>query len=235
MNKTLAFLAILAFALAPAAFADSVANSFHNLARTGTGEYKTDASGTQMVCIFCHTPHSPVQPAPLWNRLPGAVAAVSYRLYSSTTMENRAVRTGFSADSISLLCLSCHDGSQLGGSNLRIQPLDGNSIVTGSNGETGIAPGRSTRLGPDLKRHHPVNFNVTASGEANRLGEIYLSSGRYVMQTTAVLNGLPLFPSERGERTIECATCHTSHDNDNPLFLRTTMEGSRLCLACHLE
>lgn len=235
MNKVPTLLVILSLILVPAALAGTVANSPHNLSRTGTGDYKVDPAGTQMVCIFCHTPHTPVQNAPLWNRYPGTVAAAAYRLYSSTSMANQAYRNGFSADSLSLLCLSCHDGSQLGGANLRIQPIDGNSNVTGTNGETGIATGRSTRFGADIKRHHPVNFNVTVSGAANRLGEIYLSSGVYVMQTAAVMNGLPLYRSERGDLTVECATCHTSHNNDNPPFLRTTMAGNTLCLACHLE
>lgn len=34
---------------------------------------------------------------------------------------------------------------------------------------------------------------------------------------------------------VECSSCHTPHDNANGTFLRTSNNGSNLCLSCHIK
>lgn len=218
------------------AWAGNVADTKHNLASNTANDYRAVSGGTTMVCIFCHTPHSPIG-IPLWNRYPGIAPLASYRLYStSPTMKNIANNSGISEQSVSSLCINCHDGSPLGGASLRIQPVDGLSTVMGPNGEVGIAPERKTHKGPDLRNHHPVNFNVTVGGAANGLGEIIETyPGYFAIKTSRVQQSMPLFTSPRGDRTLECASCHTVHNNDSKPFLRTTMAGNVLCLACHVQ
>lgn len=234
MNKHLIIAAILSALMATAAWGGTITGSKHDLSRNSAGAYKVDFIGTAMICVFCHTPHTPV-PAPLWNRLSRTIPPNAYRLYStSTSMYNVSNSNGFSADSISSLCLDCHDGSQLGGNILRVQPIDGNSNVTGPNGETGIAADRPTRFGANLRGHHPVNFNITKSGEAYRLGDIIIINGYTYMKTKNASTGLPLFKNSRGDFVVECSTCHSAHDPAAAPFLRLPLEGSALCLACHL-
>lgn len=234
-NAMLLSLLTLSIISVPVSWGASIIPSKHNLSRSGPGPYKVDYMGTEVICIFCHSPHNVMQIIPLWNRYPSIVEGGSYKLYSSSlTMKNISFRSGFTADSSSVLCLNCHDGSPLGGSALRSQPVGGNSIVVGSNGETGIADTRSTFFSTNLSNHHPVNFNVTVSGAANGLGDIVTTTTGKIMKTDMVPNGLPLFKSSRGNNTLECASCHFAHDPENSSFLRLTMSGNMLCLACHI-
>lgn len=234
MKKTVVFIILLLVPVLQMAWGASITSSKHNLSTNGPGDYRAYPYGAQ-ICVYCHTPHNAMLNVPLWNRQPGTVAASSYRLYSSS-LSMRNISNRSISDGVSLLCLSCHDGSPLGGSMLLFKPpLTGESYdVLGSDGESGIAPTRNTRKGPDLSNHHPVNFNVTISGEENRLGDILNQNGFTVMKTAGASVGMPLFKTPRGENTLECASCHKVHDPANPSFLRASMAGNELCLACHI-
>lgn len=79
--------------------------SRHNLGSGGYVLHLYDANSE--VCVFCHTPHhsnTSVSPAPLWNRAnsPSAV----YKAYGTTLAGSNVSAVG----SVSLACLSCHDG-----------------------------------------------------------------------------------------------------------------------------
>ncbi len=110
----------------------NITNSRHNLSTTntlgsnhvrgslGTGPGGTsvlDAGGnvvgTNQICVFCHTPHgfNAVISAPLWNKAVNSSA--TYVVYNSgsnpsSTFDSAAPSIG----SVSLACLSCHDGTQ---------------------------------------------------------------------------------------------------------------------------
>lgn len=81
-----------------------------------TRRNKADA-GNQ-VCVFCHTPHgAATAKAPLWQRT--VEEASTYKTYSSTaatkspTMDYDPSAAGAAAiGSVSIACLSCHDGTQ---------------------------------------------------------------------------------------------------------------------------
>ena len=225
--QTLAALSVVAAATAAFAGNQYIKDTKHNLGSTGTGTYKaTDTTGTGQICVYCHTPHNAAQNVPLWNR--NNPTASNFTLYSSVTMKNTPIKTGFTSDSISLFCMSCHDGSALGSTAMiKNGPADGSAVTT----PAAIPNTKDSYLGTDLKNDHPVNFNITVTGSANGLGDVAANR----MKTTDVTNGFPLFNSGRGNQSLECGSCHSVHDDTNTPFLRTTNTGSKLCLGCHYK
>jgi predicted CXXCH cytochrome family protein len=211
-----------------AAGAASIKNTKHDLSSGSTGA-TFKATNTDQICVFCHTPHNSAQDIPLWNR--NNPTASNFTLYSSSSMNNTPVKTGFTADSISLFCMSCHDGVTGLGSDVHNEPVTGAITMAGGND---LITGNAN-LANDLSNDHPVNFEVTAAGITadGNLGALDTGSNPPNMKTSDVTNGLPLFKSARGATTLECGSCHKVHDNSDAPFLRTTMAGSKLCLGCH--
>ena len=122
----------------------------HNLGTTGTaGNNKT--SGTEEICVFCHTPHGAdtSAQAPLWNKNLATLGtgANAYQVYQSSTMDAARANdgnAGGSIGSVSLACLSCHDGTQAM-DNIINAPGSGGYDLTGGgvNGRTGTGPAGS--------------------------------------------------------------------------------------------
>ncbi|MGO8754785.1 MAG: cytochrome c3 family protein [Gallionellaceae bacterium] len=94
--------------------------SNHTLGSSGTGPGGTsvlDAAGnivgTNQICVFCHTPHgfNAVQSGPLWNK--AVNASTTYAVYNTgTNVSSTYPGDKPSIGSVSLACLSCHDGTQ---------------------------------------------------------------------------------------------------------------------------
>ncbi len=204
----------------------SIKNSKHDLSSGATG-VTYQATNTDQICVFCHTPHNAKQDIPLWNR---SNPTGTFTLYSSSSMNNTPVKSGFTADSISLFCMSCHDGATGLGSAVHNDP-NGTPITMDASGT--VISG-DANLSTDLSDDHPVNFLVTADKIAadGNLGALNTATNPPTMNTT-LTKGLPLFRSGRGDTTLECGSCHSVHDNTDAPFLRTTMKGSLLCLGCH--
>ncbi|MBI2413505.1 MAG: hypothetical protein HYV24_09895 [Deltaproteobacteria bacterium] len=82
--------------------ASGIAGSRHNLGSLGPSGL---VGGTTEICVFCHTPHhaQTVPLAPLWNRYNATDNFTAY----GTTLSGRSVTD---IGSVSLACLSCHDG-----------------------------------------------------------------------------------------------------------------------------
>lgn len=209
----------------------NINQSKHNLARGGsatTSANYTKAGDSEQICIFCHTPHNALKSVPIWNRTSNS----GYTLYSSVTMANSKHATDFTSESISLFCMSCHDGSALGGTMVHNQPKDGKPLA--SAGDSGISANPNADLGKDLSSTHPVNFRVVSAGQ----GRLDGTSTDLIVNNT---NGMgstkfPLFASAGatgGGDWLECSSCHAVHDDFYNPFLRDTMTGSGLCLGCH--
>lgn len=156
-------------ALAPSPAAAQIAGTKHNLTSTSTAPNHLNVTGVEDICVFCHTPHGSNTGvvAPLWNKPVGVSS--SYTTYSDTgggTLDGTPLTVG----SVSLACLSCHDGTIAmdtvinapgsGGFN----PL-GARITTSATGWTGpsvdAATGRLlstavSNLGQDLSNDHPI-------------------------------------------------------------------------------
>lgn len=89
-----------------------IASTKHNLTPTGTGDNKfTPANSTSPeICVFCHTPHGADASAavPLWNKTMATTTYTTYSSLGTSSLDGAMLPVG----SISLACLSCHDGSQ---------------------------------------------------------------------------------------------------------------------------
>jgi len=161
-----------------------ITSTKHNLGTTAGGGPNKVTTGTAEICVFCHTPHAAdvsVPGLPLWNKaLP--TSGTGYTTYSSSTM-NATLATdglpgGTSIGSVSLACLSCHDGTQAmdnilnapgsggydatgGGAGGLTYTWAGNVDGTGKmlNGPTTLA-----MLSEDLSNDHPIGIQYCGGG-----------------------------------------------------------------------
>jgi predicted CXXCH cytochrome family protein len=160
----------------------SVTNTPHNLGASQTGgAHMTGAGATTEICIFCHTPHGGNQQtqAPIWNRSLSSTA-----VYTRFSAMNRIT---FDADeapigSVSIACLSCHDGTQARdavingpGSGNNSNSVGGGTWLDGTNASTsylsdltssdnGILSGDLIYLGTDLRNDHPISMQYAGGG-----------------------------------------------------------------------
>jgi predicted CXXCH cytochrome family protein len=203
-------------------FSASVVGSKHDLtSTTGASAYKT--TGTNQVCVFCHTPHFSSAAAPLWNR---TASAASYQMYNSSVSATMDMTVAANPQGVSAVCLSCHDGTVAFDSLLN-KPGSGSGAPSGwswnAAGNTMIsAMSPSTMLGSDLRNDHPISVTYDASRDP-----------AFVAPVNGTVNGLPLYGA--GKNQVECASCHNVHDNANAPFLRVSNGGSALCLKCHIK
>ena len=195
-----------------------VVGSKHDLSSGGSSPYKT--TGTNEVCVFCHTPHAASSSVPLWNR---SASTATYTMYNSTTMDMTAASA---PQGVSAACLSCHDGTVAFDSLLN-KPGSGSGAPSGwtwnAAGNTMTSStSPNARLGSDLSNDHPISVTYDATKDP-----------AFVIPASGAVNGLPLFGAGRNQ--VECSSCHNVHDNTNAPFLRTTNGGSALCLKCHIK
>lgn len=222
MKKT-ALLAAGLIAVATVASAASIKNSKHDLS-TGSTTLGPKSASTTEICVFCHTPHNPSQNVPLWNRT--NPAATGWTMYASPTLTASAttkLATGnFDATSISLFCLSCHDGTTALGAMHNVPTTGVDGLVALGAVDANIGGGTKT-----LSNDHPVGFDYAAAQAQD--------NGGLVVKATADSNlGNNAFFGAAGNN-IECASCHKVHDPANAPFLRIANTGSALCLACHAK
>lgn len=157
----------LAVGVSSAAFA-GISATKHNLSSGGPGPNKTDA--TDQICVFCHTPHGSDSTAavPLWNKkLPGT----SYSVYNSAAATATSTIDGeiLAVGSVSLACLSCHDGTQAMDNMLNKPGSGGYNALGSSLGGTwtGAATMAGTPvpvIGADLKNDHPIGIQYCGGG-----------------------------------------------------------------------
>lgn len=146
----------------PYAFAGITATK-HNLTATGTGENKFDATSTEELCVFCHTPHGAdtAASAPLWNRKLTNSTYTTYNSLGTSSLDGAIAPVG----SVSLACLSCHDGSQAMNTMIN-QPGSGGYNSAGAEyagtwSGTRQSSGKLTglaNLGTDLRNDHPIGI-----------------------------------------------------------------------------
>ena len=169
LDYTIKFLFTSLLVLASLTAQAGVAGSRHDLGTGGTGQ---STGGTDEVCVFCHTPHGSDTSAavPLWNKvLPAATGYTRYSTLNTSSLDGTEVPVG----SVSLACLSCHDGVQ--GMDVVINapgstaadtllydvggiPLNGDVIMTNQSGDT------IPMLGTDLTDDHPISIAYAGGG-----------------------------------------------------------------------
>lgn len=174
----------------------------HNLGTSGsTGENKVTA-GTDEICVFCHTPHAAdtTAPAPLWNkRLTTGATYSTYATLNSSTIDGEILSVG----SISLACLSCHDGTQAM-DNIINAPGSGGYDVTGG-GANGLgwtwtgarvdATGKMTNtattlamLGSDLSNDHPIGIQYCGGGQTAAAASGACKDADFIAPSSATIN-----------------------------------------------
>ncbi|RMD61810.1 MAG: hypothetical protein D6826_08985 [Alphaproteobacteria bacterium] len=134
--------------------AQTISGSPHDLSSA-----RITGSPTDEVCVFCHTPHGGdnTAPAPLWNKqLPDPAGFTTYDSLNSATIDGNFLAVG----SVSIACLSCHDGSQA--MDMVINAPGSGGLVPGgaelSTTAIGTMPGLATNIGKDISNDHPIGI-----------------------------------------------------------------------------
>jgi predicted CXXCH cytochrome family protein len=252
VKRILVLASIAVLAVAAMGFAQNtavIAGGPHDLTN-GSALRNTNTTIGGQTCVFCHTPHGATTSNPLWNR--NAPTGASYTVYTSTTSD--ATTTGAQiALSGSGACMSCHDGTIAVDVLRNVNGLAfGPAVVFTRQGTakatyTAAAPGASNVmsggipfLGTDLRNDHPVTITYeTARAATPSQFVTQVINGAKI--TVGTIDPLPLFappgsilPATTANATMECASCHSSHNNSLGNFLRKSNSGSAICLSCHI-
>ncbi len=220
--------------------------------------------GTTEVCVFCHTPHNATRARLLWNKVdwasyPNQVADFGDNGDATTNMGTNWNSVTLQPDS--LRCLSCHDGStsvgqvayaytQKNGAAINYQiPLTGSDQTGGKINNSAYLVGAflNGAGNRDMSKNHPVSIPYGASGNTyNGIASQAVQPGdnNFVAATNAATN--PLLKGSTGAYGVECTSCHDVHGQGDPTVSATLpnhlgqmmnvgMDGSNLCLTCHVR
>lgn len=213
------------------------------------------------ICIFCHAPHNTIRPSdapggsgplanaaftylPLWNHQLTAQVSGWTMYTNSQAGGNGAPQIGDKASqailngmgqpgSVSLLCLSCHDGTvAVNAYGNTDQPTASRSNIANVLG--GIAAGYVIGKDQYLGNHHPIGFDY----DAVVLDDTQIRDADTAMFNTNNPVRDHLFAGTGGANTVmECATCHAVHNTGNTgeSLLYRSDTNSRFCLTCHIK
>ena len=153
-------IAALLSLLGSAASAQGVVGSPHDL--------QPSTTNTSETCVFCHTPHGSSTSAavPLWNKtLPAPATYTRYSSLNTSTLSGAEAPVG----SVSLACLSCHDGSQAVDTVLNTPGRGmGASFPAGTQIDAAVFDAMEgtpvPMLGTDLRDDHPVSIQYGGGG-----------------------------------------------------------------------
>lgn len=243
------FFALCSAATILHAASGDIRNTKHNMSSTGptNGLVRQYQSALEsQICVFCHTPHNATPSAPLWNKVMPDTTV--WKFYSSGTRSSAVKGASLPAGSVSLLCLSCHDGKTAvnivhnasGTTNMASNGIDkvidimfdvtptGFPMSTyggfgGYAANIGAAPGPGNEAaGNYLVDDHPIGFSY----ESARLA----SGGKLKTITEPKIR---LFTVGADANRLECSSCHDPHVAAPAKFLVMNNAGSALCLSCH--
>lgn len=192
--------AVIAFSFSTPTFA-GVADTPHNLGTSGTGDgpnggQRNSFSGTGEICVFCHTPHGGDTSAivPLWNRtLSDSAIYITYDQLGTSTLDGAVANVG----SISIACLSCHDGTQAMDSVIN---QSGSGLVN-SGYEAGVWSGDDVNddgtmvqgiiqmLGTDLQNDHPIGIQYGGGGITSNNINGQTNDADFFSPDTVTVNG----------------------------------------------
>jgi predicted CXXCH cytochrome family protein len=162
-------------------------------------------TGDFTACAYCHEVDE--ESGEVSDQLNRSKPISTFKLYESVALDKTITGLG----SVSLHCLSCHDG---------VTPFDalGGSDGTESNNMNTLYPESTAIMGDDLNNHHPVGAIFSDKYD----------SGKFTTITSA---GLKVY-----DRRLECPSCHDVHgESVFAGFLRTDNTASSLCLTCHID
>lgn len=258
-----------------------IVNSLHDLS-TDDGGYPTggfDGDKLGRVCIYCHAPHHTIKPGatgdlrsdyvPLWNR--PFTQASSFKLYSNGSNPGKGshesqAMSDFTANGIttpgavSMLCLSCHDGTvalNVYGSTQMANAswTEADQSYVQNTGSIGAADYNwySANTG------HPTTGVALDAGVEYNIGGVvgssevdlsnhhpigfdytYAEAEDHEIATVATLFGTTgvSIGDVLYNDYMECVTCHDVHNSTQNMgekFLWTSNEDSAFCCTCHLK
>ncbi len=219
--------------------------AFNNASATVVGSFhdlSPFTGNTTAVCVFCHTPHGGVPATsaqiPLWNKV---ITPAAYTRYSSLllpTLDGAEAPVG----SVSVACLSCHDGTQamdvvvnLPGSygyNVAGTEIDGGAI-----GVMGGAPVRN--LGTDLTNDHPISIQYAGGGcdefDADGTCPGPLGDPDFNLPEKTTINGAPVWwvDTSIGVAGVREKTDLTLYARNDVVGSGGTVEPTVECGSCH--
>lgn len=233
-----------------------ISSTRHNLTTTNPNTTDIDGVGAQNrstslgteICAFCHTPHAAntnMTAAPLWNK---AIPTTVYTTYERVTMQAGSGTAQQPGDN-SMICLSCHDGTQAM-DNMINKPGSYNYDATGASagyswsGGNVTADGKMTGFaqitGDDLTNDHPIGIpycggGLTSANNVDSASTAGCLDSAFNPPVDVKGDGIVLFPNTGaiGQLTVECGSCHDPHNSVNNSFLRISNASSAVCLSCH--
>lgn len=223
-----------------AAATGAIASSAHAQIASSAHNFSSNLWSQNQICLPCHTPHHAIDGMPrLWNH---ELTTATYQMhgvsYSGVGGAGTGVTIGapFTAetnfDSVSRMCLSCHDGTVA---------LDSFGGTTGS---TTLASSDPANLGTDLEDDHPVGsdgiyFNSTDPNRPSWWTGAFVAPTGSTFSTVGALS-LKSWTSAGGTayKVVGCTTCHNPHNRyggQHMLGMAGSNLGSTLCLNCHIK
>jgi hypothetical protein len=223
-----------------------IADTKHNLGSGAGLVGRNNVADTAEICVFCHTPHGGDvnAPVPLWNKRLGAAGVpagggsyITYDTLQTPSLDGVIAPVG----SISMACLSCHDGTQAM-DNIINAPGSGGLLADGGGvdgraftwtGSTVNAAGRlvsgASLIGTDLSNDHPIGIQYCGGGltGAGTTVSGTCKDGDFTALQTQTINTNQVFWVETGgigkQRT------------DLPLYVRATGGLGPMveCASCH--
>lgn len=173
----------------------SVLHTKHNFSATNTGGAhgggtpmsSNSTTDTTEICVFCHTPHGADQTAyaPIWNRAQTTASFIRFSSLNRWSFDAKEAPIG----SVSIACLSCHDGTQAvsamintpgsdtnarnsnatGKGNMNMNQFDKMSELQPADGPMntrngGLSLGDMIYIGTDLSNDHPISMQYGGGG-----------------------------------------------------------------------
>jgi predicted CXXCH cytochrome family protein len=233
-----------------------IADTRHNLGSSNTVAGSNQVTDTAEICVFCHTPHQASDQAgapPLWNKRLGTAGApagggsyTTYNTATSSTIDGEVLAVG----SVSVACLSCHDGTQAM-DNIINAPGSGGYDATGggTNGlgytwnvggtvdTNGILTSGVALIGTDLSNDHPIGIaycggGITGTATSGCKDEDFKGGGTNPAISTQNINGTQVWWVDTG-----AGGAGTRQKTDMILYTRTTFAAgagpSVECASCH--
>ncbi len=189
-------------------------------------------------CVYCHLPPEEADTDSEllggiegWNRF--APAEGHYTPYTSATLDAQLQTPG----SISLLCLSCHDGTMAldmvifkpgnfrneDDAALHMRMNSADELTSCGKCHNGFTAHDITPkvLGTDLSDEHPISIQYAGFNWRDK-------DFKLPQQPSGFSNGVRLY-----DGNVECASCHDVHNSTNELLL--TVRRDILCDTCHTK
>ena len=245
-------LALGIMAIAGSAFAASVTytpgagivGSVHDLSSGGVGAVYPTNDPQDRICVVCHAPHHALKPAdyaatdfqylPLWNHeLTTNTDWIMYSAGFDTPLSGghasySTEMGGLAPGGVSLLCLSCHDGT-VAPNTYGFTPSSSTNVADVAT--YGFGATNTTYLiggGGDLSNHHPIGFSYEGA---------QLEDNEIAPSSTSINTGVKTIADLLYSDKMECVTCHDVHntENEGEKLLWVSNDQSAFCCTCHLK